>query len=67
MIYISQIQDHVDSAVRLFEPYELKPLTFKELRDAVLIPAKKEGIIFDEEIIEIILRFQREFPITCRL
>lgn len=58
----SQIQDHVDSAVRLFEPYELKPLTFKELRDAVLIPAKKEGIIFDEEIIEIIFKISEGIP-----
>lgn len=58
----SQIQDHVDSAVRLFEPYELKPLTFKELRDAVVIPAKKDGIMFDEDVIEIIFEISEGIP-----
>lgn len=34
----SRIQEHTDSAVRIFDPYELKPLTLKELSDAINIP-----------------------------
>lgn len=48
----SQIQDHLDSSVRIFEPYELKPLPIAELRDAIMIPAKDEGVEVTEGVIE---------------
>ncbi len=48
----SKIQDHTDSAIRTFDPYELKPLSLAEVRDAINIPSSKEGIIFDEDVLE---------------
>ncbi len=48
----SQIQDHLDSAVRIFEPYELKPLSKDELRDAIIIPAQYEGVEVTGEVVE---------------
>lgn len=57
-----QIQDHVDSAVRLFEPYELEPLTLQELHDAVKVPAKKEGVTFTEDVIKKIYEFSEGIP-----
>lgn len=38
----SQIQDHLDSAVRIFEPYELKVLSIDELRMLYLYLQKKK-------------------------
>ncbi len=50
----SQIQDHLDSAVRIFEPYELKPLSKEELKDAIVIPARNEGLNVTDKVIELI-------------
>ncbi len=58
----SQIQDHLDSAVRIFEPYELKPLSKKELNDAIVIPAEKEHIKFDDEVISLIYELSEGIP-----
>lgn len=58
----SQIQDHLDSAVRIFEPYELKPLAMEELRDAIVIPAKNEGIEVSEEVIKQIYNTSEGIP-----
>ena len=58
----SQIQDYMDSAVRIFEPYELKPLSLEELNDAILIPAENEGIIFTEEVISLIYEMSEGIP-----
>lgn len=57
-----KIQDHVDSAVRLFEPYELEPLTLEELRNAIIVPAKKEGVIFTEDVIKTIYYVSEGIP-----
>ena len=58
----SQIQDHLDSAVRIFEPYELKPLSKKELNDAICIPAENNGVEFDEEVISQIYDLSEGIP-----
>jgi len=48
----SKIQEHTDSAVRIFDPYELRPLSLNEVREAITIPSKKEGISFTEGVIK---------------
>jgi AAA+ ATPase superfamily predicted ATPase len=58
----SQIQDHLDSAVRIFEPYELKPLSAKEVKDAIVIPAEKENIEFSKEVIDLIYELSEGIP-----
>ncbi len=58
----SQIQDHLDSAVRIFEPYELKPLSKEELKEAIIIPAENEGIKFDENVIDLIYELSEGIP-----
>lgn len=57
-----QIQDHLDSAVRIFEPYELKPLSIEELKDAIVIPADKESVKFDDEVIDLIYEISEGIP-----
>ncbi|WP_424354044.1 AAA family ATPase [Methanobacterium sp. MBAC-LM] len=58
----SQIQDHLDSAVRIFEPYELKPLSKEELKEAVIIPAENKGIKFEEGVIDLIYELSEGIP-----
>ena len=58
----SQIQDHLDSAVRIFEPYELKHLSKEELKEAIVIPAENEGIKFDECVIDLIYELSEGIP-----
>lgn len=48
----SKIQEHTDSAVRIFNPYELSPLSLNEVGEAITVPSKKEGIIFTEDVIK---------------
>ncbi|MDR0911277.1 MAG: AAA family ATPase [Methanobrevibacter sp.] len=48
----SKIQEHTDSAVRIFDPYELEPLSLKEVEKAIKIPSKKEGVIFNDNVIK---------------
>jgi predicted AAA+ superfamily ATPase len=57
-----QIQDHLDSAVRIFEPYELKQLSKEELKEAILIPAENEGIKFEEGVIDLIYELSEGIP-----
>jgi len=58
----SQIQDHLDSAVRIFEPYELKPLSKNEVRNAITIPTQKSGVKISEEAIESIYNISGGIP-----
>ena len=58
----SQIQDHLDSAVRIFEPYELQPLSKEELKEAIVIPAENEGVEFDESVIDLIYELSEGIP-----
>ena len=48
----SKIQEHTDSAVRIFDPYELKPLSLNEVQEAIRIPSKKESVSFTEDVIK---------------
>ena len=48
----SRIREHTDSAVRIFDPYELRPLSLNEVQEAITTPSKKEGIIFTEEVLK---------------
>lgn len=58
----SQIQDHLDSAVRIFEPYELKPLSKEEVNDAISIPADNEGVNFTEAVVDLIYEMSEGIP-----
>ncbi len=58
----SQIQDHLDSAVRIFEPYELETLSKEELKDAIIIPAEDEGVEFTNEVIDLIYEMSEGIP-----
>ncbi|MDR1819217.1 MAG: ATP-binding protein [Methanobrevibacter sp.] len=48
----SKIVEYTDSAVRIFDPYELGPLSFEDTKKAINIPSKKEGVVFDDEVIK---------------
>jgi uncharacterized protein len=48
----SKIQDRTDSAIRTFDPYEIKPLSLDEVREAIEVPSGKEGITFEEDVLE---------------
>lgn len=58
----SRIQEHTDSAVRIFDPYELKPLTLKELCDAITIPSKKQKIEFETQVLKKIYEISEGNP-----
>jgi len=58
----SQIRDHLDSAVRIFEPYELKALSLEELKDAIVIPTGKKGVKFTDEVISLIYGMSEGIP-----
>lgn len=58
----SRIQEHTDSAVRIFDPYELKPLTLKECSDAINIPSKKQKIEFESKVLEKIYEISEGNP-----
>lgn len=48
----SRIQEHTDSAVRTFDPFELKLLSIKEVQEAIPILSEKENVSFTEGTIE---------------
>ncbi len=58
----SRIQEHTDSAVRIFDPYELKPLSLNEIREAIVVPSKKESISFSENAIKRIYKVSEGNP-----
>ncbi|MBZ2164468.1 ATP-binding protein [Methanobacterium spitsbergense] len=58
----SRIQEHTDSAVRIFDPYELRPLTLEEVNDAINIPSKKENVTFTQEVIKRIYEISEGNP-----
>jgi uncharacterized protein len=58
----SQIQDHLDSAVRIFEPYELKPLSKEELKDAIIISAEEKDVECNGEVISLIYELSEGIP-----
>lgn len=58
----SKIQDHADSAIRTFDPYELKPLSKDEVKDAINIPSAKEGILFEKDVVQKIYEISEGNP-----
>ena len=58
----SKIVEHTDSAVRIFDPYELGPLSLKDVQKAINIPSKKEGITFDDNVIQRIYNLSEGNP-----
>lgn len=58
----SKIQDKVDSAVRIFEPFVIEPLSFSELCDAIEIPANKEKVTFSDDCLKNIYEISEGIP-----
>lgn len=58
----NKIQDKLDSAVRIFEPYLIGPLSYDEMSDAIKIPIKKQNVIFEEDVIKGIYELSNGIP-----
>ncbi len=58
----NKIQDKLDSAVRIFEPYLIGPLSYSEVYDAINIPIKKQNVTFEEEVIKEIYELSNGIP-----
>ena len=57
-----KIQDKLDSAVRIFEPYLIGPLSYEELCKAINVPIKEQNISFDEEVLQEIYELSSGIP-----
>ena len=57
-----RIQDKLDSAVRIFEPYLIGPLSYGELCDAINVPIKELGVKFDEDVLNEIYELSNGIP-----
>ena len=55
-------QDKLDSAVRIFEPYLLGPLSYGEVYDAINIPTKEQNVAFEENVIKEIYELSNGIP-----
>ena len=58
----NKIQDKLDSAVRIFEPYLIGPLSYNEVYDAINIPIKKQNVVFEEDVIKEIYELSNGIP-----
>ena len=58
----NKIQDKLDSAVRIFEPYLIGPLSYGEVCDAINIPIKKQNVVFEEDVIKGIYELSNGIP-----
>jgi hypothetical protein len=58
----SKIQDYTDSAVRIFDPYELMPLSPEEVKNGIQVPSEKHGKSFTNEVIEQIYQISEGNP-----
>ena len=58
----NKIQDKLDSAARIFEPYLIGPLSYNEIYDAINIPIKKQNVVFEEDVIKEIYELSNEIP-----
>ena len=58
----NKIQDKLDSAVRIFEPYLIEPLSYREVCDAINIPAEKQGVTFEEDVLKEIYDLSNGIP-----
>ena len=57
-----KIQDKLDSAVRIFEPYLIGPLSYDELCDAINVPLKKQDVIFENDVLNEIYELSDGIP-----
>ena len=57
-----KIQDKLDSAVRIFEPYLIGPLSYVELCEAINVPIKKQNVFFEEDVLKEIYELSNGIP-----
>ena len=57
-----KIQDKLDSAVRIFEPYLIGPLSYSEVCDAINIPIKEQNVSFDDDVLKEIYNLSDGIP-----
>lgn len=57
-----RIQDKLDSAVRIFEPYLIGPLSYDEVCEAINIPIKKQNVSFEEDVLKEIYELSNGIP-----
>ena len=58
----NKIQGKLDSAVRIFEPYLIGPLSYSEVCDAIIIPSEKQGVVFEEDVLKEIYGLSNGIP-----
>lgn len=58
----NKIQDKLDSAVRIFEPYLIGPLSYSEVCDAINIPIKEQNVIFEDDVLKEIYELSNGIP-----
>ena len=58
----NKIQDKLDSAVPIFEPYLIGPLSYSEVCDASNIPIKKQNVVFEEDVLKEIYELSNGIP-----
>ena len=58
----NKIQDKLDSAVRIFEPYLIGPLSYGEVCDAINIPAEEQSVSFEEDVLKDIYDLSNGIP-----
>ena len=58
----NKIQDKLDSAVRIFEPYLIGPLSYGEVCDAINIPAEEQSVFFEEDVLKEIYGLSNGIP-----
>ena len=58
----NKIQDKLDSAVPIFEPYLIGPLSYSEVCDAINIPIKKQNVVFEEDVLKEIYELSNGIP-----
>ena len=58
----NKIQDKLDSAVRIFEPYLIGPLSYGEVCDAINIPAEEQSVSFEEDVLKEIYGLSNGIP-----
>ena len=57
-----KIQDKLDSAVRIFEPYLIGPLSYEEVCEAINVPIGKENVSFEEDVLKEIYVLSNGIP-----
>ena len=58
----NKIQDKLDLAVRIFEPYLIGPLSYGEVRDAINIPIEEQNVVFEEDVLKAIYKLSNGIP-----